>query len=129
MQVSALLLTVSVSLVLIGCIPSERAGIKVMNGTENEARLQAVSVNGKNLLKESILIPARSAQKYSAEGHVPGTGVAGRETLALTLESQGSTTTAQCRFAPQPEGVCLAMAIYDGSAKLVCWFDCDASSH
>ena len=100
-----------------------------MNETEYEARLRAVSVNGKNVLKQSILVPARSAQKYSPEGHVPGTGVVGNETLALTLESQGSATTAQCVFAPQPEGVCLAHAVYDGSTKLVCAFDCDASSH
>lgn len=112
---------------LAGCSQSP-AGLKVLNATNTEARMTAVSVNGKNVLAQVVLVPAGTAQMYSPEGHVPGASLWGGETLSITIDAERTPIAARCVLPPRPEGVCLVKARYDGSDALACGYDCDNSA-
>jgi hypothetical protein len=113
---------------LIGCDASSPTGLKLLNATEEVAIAKDLRLNGMVISTESISIPARSAERYSPEGHAPSIQVKGGELLAATFAQGATSAQASGLLAPRPQGVCQVQATYSGNGPLVCWYDCEVSS-
>ena len=112
-----------------GCSMLGDASLKLTNATSFPAVATKVLINGESQDVSGISVPARSAQKYSPEGHIGRkVVVGGGELLEVTFHVQGRSVRSECVVPKRPEGICLLRASFWGNSVLICGFDCDTGS-
>ena len=112
-------------MLLQGCGGESRAGLKFLNDTETEVEVKSVQLNEKQVSLAAIILPPRTAQKYSPKGHVPHVSVADKDKLSATFHRNGASIRASCVIPTHSGGICLAHATYSGGEILRCWYDCE----